>query len=118
MLPRVLVVEDDLPTLRMIELALSDSGYTIATARDGDLAIGECLVTDPDVIVLDLRLPRRDGRQFLHWYRRHSGKAKVVVVSGASENDPLVQGLVADDFIDKPFDVDRLSRSVERLASH
>ena len=114
---RVLIVEDDENTVRVLQYALGESGYQIAAAPSGSLALGEVQIRDPDVILLDLYL-RGDmnGPEFLDEYRRSGGRAKVIAISGATHSDPLTQGLRVDEFIGKPFEVESVVRSVTRFA--
>jgi DNA-binding response OmpR family regulator len=56
-----------------------------------------------------------NGPEFLDQYRRSGGTAKVIAISGATHSDPMTQGLVVDEFIGKPFDVDHVVRSVRRF---
>ena len=114
---RVLIVEDDDATVRVLQYALGDNGYQVASAASGYLALGEVQIREPDVILLDLYL--RDGMngpEFLDQYRRSGGRAKVIAISGATPSDPMTQGLRVDEFIGKPFDIEHVVRSVRNFA--
>jgi len=114
---RVLIVEDDDATVRVLQYALGDNGYQVAAASSGYLALGEVQVREPDVILLDLYLRGgMNGAEFLDEYRRSGGCAKVIAISGATHSDPMTQGLRVDEFIGKPFDIDHVVRSVRRFA--
>jgi two-component system KDP operon response regulator KdpE len=114
---RILVVEDDLDGRRMIQMALAEHGYRVVPAPNAETALAECLIANPDVILLDLHLPGMDGQQFLRWYRRQPGaNARVIVVSGVTNADPLSKGLDVEEFIGKPFDIEHLLSSVYRAA--
>lgn len=114
---RILVVEDDAEAVRMLGFALRESGYEVATAATGHLALGEVAKVDPAVILLDLYLSGgMDGGEFLAQYRRSGGRARVIVISGAARADPIARDLIVDEFFGKPFDLDRLLESVRRLA--
>jgi CheY-like chemotaxis protein len=114
---RILIVEDDDSTVRVLQYALGASGYQVAAAASGYLALGEVQIREPDVILLDLYL-RGDmnGPEFLDEYRRSGGRARVIAISGATRSDPLTQDLRVDDFIGKPFDIDNVVQSVRRFA--
>lgn len=114
---RILIVEDDDSTVRVLQFALGESGYQVAAAPSGYLALGEVQMREPDVILLDLYL-RGDmnGPEFLDSYRRSGGRAKVIAISGATYSDPLTQDLHVDEFIGKPFDIDHVVQSVRRFA--
>lgn len=116
MTPRILVVEDD-PALReMLKVALGEDGHRVATAADGELALGECAIEEPALILLDLDLPVMGGREFLERYRAGPHPlAKVAVVSGVADANVIARQLVADAFIGKPFDVENLLHAVHGL---
>ncbi len=114
---RILIVEDDDSTVRVLQYALGENGYQVASAASGHLALGEVQVREPDVILLDLYLrDDMNGPEFLDHYRRSGGQAKVIAISGVTRSDPLTQGLRVDDFIGKPFDIDQVVQTVRRIA--
>jgi len=114
---RILVVEDDAEAVRMLGFALRENGYEVATAATGHLALAEVAKRDPDLILLDLYLSGgMNGGEFLDEYRRAGGGAKVIVISGAARADPIARDLIVDEFVGKPFDLERLLESVRRLA--
>jgi CheY-like chemotaxis protein len=101
----------------MLGFALRENGYEVATAATGYLALGEVAKRDPDVILLDLFLSGgMNGGEFLGQYRRSGGRAKVIVISGAARADPIARDLIVDEFVGKPFDLERLLESVRRFA--
>ena len=114
---RILIVEDEDATVRVLQFALGDAGYPVAAAPSGPLALGEVQMREPDVILLDLYLRGgMNGAEFLDQYRRSGGRAKVIAISGATRSDPMTQDLHVDEFIGKPFDIDHVVRSVRRFA--
>jgi len=114
---RILLVEDDAEGVRMLGFALRENGYEVATAATGHLALGEVAKRDPDVILLDLFLSGgMNGGEFLDKYRRAGGRAKVIVISGAARADPIARDLVVDEFVGKPFELERLLELVRRFA--
>jgi CheY-like chemotaxis protein len=114
---RILVVEDDAEAVRMLGFALREAGYEVATAATGYLALEEVAKRGPDVILLDLFLSGgMNGGEFLTQYRRAGGHAKVIVISGAARADPIARDLIVDEFVGKPFNLERLLESVRRFA--
>ncbi len=114
---RILVVEDDAEGVRMLGFALRENGYEVATAATGHLALAEVAKRDPDVILLDLYLSGgMNGGEFLEEYRRAGGRARVIVISGAARADPIARDLVIDEFMGKPYNLERLLESVRKFA--
>jgi len=114
---RVLVVEDEHELRELIARWLETREYQVFEAADGRDAV-ELLDAglEPDVILLDLTMPRMDGRQFLDWLRaspKHRDR-KVVVASAYLDGETPVD---ADRTFAKPFRPDLLERELARLAS-
>src|SRR5688500_20125505 len=102
---RILIVEDDDPTVRLLQVALGESGYQVASAPSGPLALGEVQIREPDVILLDLSLRGGvNGPEFLDRYRRSGGHAKVLAISGATSAEPMAQDVGVGGFTGNPCD--------------
>ena len=114
--PRVLVIDDDQALLRMIRLSMTFDGFDVATAQDGIAALEQLDTVEFDVIVLDLQMPRMDGRTFFHEMISRGHRPKVVVLSayGAEEAQRELKIAAA---VPKPFDPDDLIETVRRVAS-
>lgn len=113
--PRVLVVEDDDELRSLIRLAVADAGYAPVEAADGVAALAACAERDPDVILLDLAMPRLGGQAFADAYRRGQGRAKIIVTSGTTSGGEASARLRADVFLSKPYGLDELLRVVNRV---
>ena len=114
---RILLVEDDAEVVQMLGFALRENGYEVASAATGHLALDEVAKRDPDLILLDLFLSGgMNGGEFLDKYRRAGGGAKVIVISGAARDDPIARHLTVDEFVGKPFELERLLELVRRFA--
>lgn len=110
-----MVVEDDDDLRSLIGSALADIGYTTVEARDGAAALAACEAHDPDVILLDLGLPRLGGPAFADAYRRGLGRAKIIVMSGAERGGEQSARMHAAVFLSKPFDLAQLLDAVRRV---
>ena len=100
----VLVVEDDQSIARLIRDYLDRAGYAVITVADGDSALATSKTDKPDVLVLDLGLPGRDGLSTLREIRRNSNVPVVIVTARGDETDRVVGlELGADDYVVKPF---------------
>ena len=105
----VLVIEDDAATNAMVAAALTDEGYVVIAAHDGDEGMREALLRTPALILLDLRMPRGGGVDFLEAYRAKSpnGAAIVLMTAAADQDHEDVRSMV-DGVLPKPFDIDDL----------
>ena len=112
----ILVVEDDPDVLALIEGLLTAEGFRVSTAGDGLEALTAARRERPDVIVLDLMMPRMNALQFRAEQRRDAGLRDIplVCLSGASEAGTLAYELGTDDCLPKPFDHDVLLRVVRK----
>jgi len=104
---RVLVVEDDENTRQALVDFLSDEGFLVESALDGQEALGVAASGAIDVIVLDLSLPVLDGAAFADIWRRHPGSERVPIVamSGLPQGEAIATGVGAAAFRGKPFDL-------------
>jgi DNA-binding response OmpR family regulator len=112
----VLVVEDD-PALRMLcRVNLELENYRVLEAATVDLA-GELLMQEPvNLVLLDLHVGSRDGRELVPVIRSQQPDASICLLSGTSVSDPPLDA-GADGFIRKPFDLDEFRATVDRLCS-
>ncbi len=114
---RVLVVEDEHELRELISQWLDTKGYIVSQAADGQDAV-ELLEAglEPDVILLDLSLPRMSGREFLAWLRaqpKHEHRAVVVASAYLDEMPPMD----VERSFQKPFRPDRLAAELDRLTA-
>jgi DNA-binding response OmpR family regulator len=102
---RVLIVEDDRSLGHFLQKRLLLEGHEVAWVGDGEAALEDAHQRQPDLMVLDLGLPRRDGTEVLEVMRRDYVQTAVLVLSGRSDMEERVRCLDmgADDFMLKPF---------------
>ena len=101
----VLVVEDDPAIRRGVVDALEASGYRAIESADGEAAIQQGLAREPDLVLLDIMLPRRDGFSVLQELRRARPALPVIMLTARGSEEDRVRGLKggADDYVSKPF---------------
>lgn len=114
---RILVIEDEAQLARQVSRALERCGHVAVAKSDGEEGLAAALADPPDLIVLDLNLPRLDGITLLQRLRRAGGAARILILSARGEVESRVRGLKAgaDDFLPKPFSLDELIARVEAL---
>lgn len=105
----ILVVEDDKAIRNLIMTTLKIQGYSSHGAENGEEAILKAISVTPNVIILDLGLPDRDGVEIIKKYREWSNNP-IIVVSARGEDRDKIEALDAgaDDYLTKPFSVDEL----------
>jgi two-component system KDP operon response regulator KdpE len=114
---RVLVIEDDNDTRRLITEALTNVGLDVVTAVDASQALRTALARKPAAVVLDIGLPDYDGTQFsARWRERRpdANDVPIVIVSGRSDRREIASLLGARYVCGKPFELDELVGEVER----
>jgi DNA-binding response OmpR family regulator len=113
---RILVVEDDLTLLETLEYNLRSEGYEIITAADGLTALEVAREEQPDLIVLDLMLPRLDGFEVCRILRPETSVPILMLTARTDEVDRVVGLEVgADDYLTKPFSMRELVARVKAL---
>ncbi len=114
---RVLVVEDEHRVALSVARALSEEGFAVDLAYDGERAL-ECIEShDYDAVILDLMLPRLDGLAVCRRMRQAGKRTPVLILSARDLVDDRVRGLDAgaDDYLIKPFSIDELLARVRAL---
>ena len=114
---RILVVEDGPDVLSVLERTLSDNGYIVLTATDGDAGIAAALDQQPDLVILDIGLPKRDGYEVARELRSRAFLAPLLMLTARDTISDKVEGLDAgaDDYLAKPFSYDELLARVRAL---
>ena len=116
---RILVADDDPDILTVVKVNLELDGFEVGTAVDGEDALQKASSQPPDVIVLDIMMPRMDGLTALHRLRSQATTAGVPIILLTARGLPedRVRGLElgADDYITKPFDITELAARVRAV---
>ena len=119
-LGRVLVVDDDEVIRQLIAVNLTLEGFEVVTAVDGQDCLDKVADVEPDVITLDVMMPRLDGWVTASQLRRNPATAaiKVVMITARAQEDDRDRSRQAgvDDYLTKPFDPAEMIRVVRELA--
>ena len=119
----ILIAEDEKNVREGLEDLFAGAGYSVRAAKDGAEAIAAYMKRRPDLLLLDVMMPRRDGYEVLTEIRRRDPLLPVLVLTARTEPIDKVKGLGlgADDYITKPFDVNellaRVARALQRAAA-
>jgi DNA-binding response OmpR family regulator len=113
---RVLIVDDEPRILKFLELKLKASGYGVLTANSGFEALEQVEAQAPDLVVLDVLMPKKDGFETLKELRAFSS-VPVIILSAKEADTDKVRGLKlgADDYLAKPFSPDELVARIEAV---
>jgi DNA-binding response OmpR family regulator len=114
---KILVVEDERPILMGIKDNLEMEGYTVFTARDGKRGLTLAQQKAPDLIILDIMLPKMNGFEVCKRLRKEKNPARIIILSAKREETDKVRGLDlgADDYITKPFGVQEFLARVKAV---
>ncbi len=116
--PHVLVVDDDTEIVESIRYALEGDGFQVSIAHDGNQGLALAEKTMPDLLILDMMMPKRSGFLVLEQLRRAcSDRVRVIMITGNEGNrhQQYAEMLGVDDYIRKPFPMDRLLSSARSL---
>ena len=114
--PRVLVIDDDQTIINLLEDALREAGYTVAVAHDGNEGFELAKSFDPDLMIIDLMMPRVDGYTLCRELRQTSN-APIIIISATQDELHRIAAfeLGANDFVSKPFSTNELLARVRSL---
>ena len=117
---KVLMAEDEPEVLSIMSKKIAAEGYAVITANDGEEALEKIQKESPDVIVLDLIMPKRNGFEVLRRVREQPTSSRwqpVIIVSAKRELEDLQEGyaLQADHYITKPCQIDDILRSIKLM---
>lgn len=117
---KILLVDDEQSILSLVEAYLRPEGYEVQTALDGEAALAKARAFQPDIVVLDIMLPLKDGIEVLTTLRRESNVYVIMLTAKTEETDRVVGLSVgADDYLTKPFSprelVARIKAALRRM---
>ncbi len=112
-----MLAEDDAATRTAVQRALELEGYEVTAEADGEAALATIQATDPDLALLDLMMPRRDGLEVCRALRRGGSRIPILLLTARVEVSDRVLGLDAgaDDYLAKPFALEELLARVRAL---
>ena len=115
---RILLVDDDAEIIESLRLALEAQNYEVLVARDGNQGLALIERENPDLIILDMMMPKRSGFLVLERLKRLGDDKHRIIMITANEGNrhkAYAEMLGVDDYVRKPFPMDRLIQSVKRL---
>ena len=113
---KVLVVDDDTNICELLRLYIEKDGYSVAIANDGETAVRTFMEFKPDIVLLDVMLPKMDGWQVCREIRKIA-ETPIIMVTAKGETFDKVLGLElgADDYVVKPFDTKEIMARIKAV---
>jgi DNA-binding response OmpR family regulator len=115
--PKLLLVDDEAAITDRLAPFLSRAGFEVAVAADGEAALKDIVSFAPDLVVLDVLMPRLDGREVLRRLRQQGDWTPVILLTQVGEAGERAMALMegADDYINKPFDSNELTARINAV---
>ena len=113
---KILVVDDEHSILESLEMFLSEKGHKVYTADTGEEGFALFYSCEPEVVILDIRLPDQNGLDLLSRIQRDGFSSKVIMITAFQDMETAIQAMKtgAYDYIRKPLDVDEIEKAVDR----
>jgi len=113
---KILVIDDEKPTLMMFRLTLAACGYEVFTAENGQQGLDAFIRERPSIVLTDIKMPGMNGIEVLKRIKEIDPSAEVIVITGHGDMDLAIQALNLDatDFINKPIQRDLLEQAIKR----
>lgn len=117
MADKVLIVDDEADIVAGVEDTLTREGYEVITAADGNDGLKKAVECAPDIILLDVMMPGKDGYEVLAALRKGGIRTPVIMLTGRDAEEDKIRGLDtgADDYITKPFSMKELAARVRAV---
>jgi len=116
---KILIVDDETDSIMMVQMQLEANGYEVIAANNGEEGLEKVKNEKPDLIILDVMMPKMNGYQVcaILKYYAHYNKIPIILITGKAQHEfrELGQRVGADDFITKPFDPPILLAKIEEL---
>jgi DNA-binding response OmpR family regulator len=115
--PKLLLVDDETAITDRLEPFLTRAGFQVRVVADGEAALSEVVSYAPDLIVLDVLMPRLDGREVLRHLRQKGDWTPIILLTQVGESAERAMALMegADDYINKPFDSQELVARIQSV---
>lgn len=114
---KILIVDDEREIVESVQIALEAAGYEVVTCHDGNRGLALAEQEKPDLIILDMMMPKRSGFLVLEMLRQTNPDPVRIIMITANEGErhkTYAESLGVDDYIRKPFPIDTLLKSVRK----
>lgn len=113
---RVYIIDDEPNVCQLLDKVISEEGHVVKTETDAERGLEMVLTEKPDCLLLDIKMPKKDGLEILKEVIKLEKKIKVIIITGHGDLENAMQcvKLGAYDYIAKPFDIDFIKELVNR----
>ena len=113
----ILVIDDDIDLQQLVKIAIKTKGYTIETANNGLEALVKLETVTPDLIILDMNMPKMGGLEFYQRICDQTSRPKypVLVLTARANMESLFKDFNVEGFMAKPFEIDELLNNVDTI---
>jgi DNA-binding response OmpR family regulator len=114
----VLLVDDDPDILAAMKTVVAQKGYRVVTATDGNMGLAVAERESPDLVVVDMMMPKKSGFLVLEKLKgRGAASPRVIMITGneGARHRAYAEGLGVDEYLRKPFAMEKLIESIQRL---
>ncbi|MCP3953370.1 MAG: sigma-54-dependent Fis family transcriptional regulator [Desulfobacterales bacterium] len=115
-MPKILVIDDEQSILETLDMFFSEKGHAVFRAATGEQGIKLCRQHEPDVVILDIRLPDCNGLDLIEQIHKISIPSKIIMITAFHDMETTIQAMKhgAYDYIHKPLDADKVDKTVKR----
>lgn len=117
---KILIVDDSRTSRRILNNLLTESGYEVVEAENGEVGIQKYKEETPDLVTMDITMPVMDGLQALKGIREYDSDAKVIMVTAAGQESKIMEAVKhgAAEFITKPFEKDKILETIQKVVNN
>ena len=116
---KILIIDDEKDIVDLLSGFLNQRGYAVAVAMDGEEGLNKFDTENPDIVLSDIKMPNKDGFQFLKEVRASRKWVPIIIISAMDDPASVLKGydFQADFYLSKPIDLNETLRSVEIMLS-
>jgi len=117
---KILIVDDSRTSRRILRNLLTECGYDVVEAENGEIGVQKYKEETPDMVTMDITMPIMDGLEALKGIREYDASAKVVMVTAAGQESKIMEAvkLGAAEFITKPFEKEKIVETVRKVVNN
>lgn len=114
---KILIVDDSRTSRRIMRTLLTENGYEVVEAENGEIGVQKYKEETPDMVTMDITMPVMDGLEALKAIREYDSSAKIVMVTAAGQESKVMEAvkLGAAEFITKPFEKEKIIDTVKKV---